>query len=275
MPIIFFVKEFKTRVVEDHVFDMSAQLAFYFLMSLFPFLLLAVTLLGFLPYSSDNVLEIVRPYAPPSTYELIESNLEVILDERRSGILSFSFIATTYLASAGFHSIIRILNNAYQVKNDRPFWKEIILGFFLMLGLLMGLVISLILPVFGKLIGEYVFQLMGLANWFSEMWNWIRWLLSSFVLFLVFLSLYKFAPNTNITLRQALPGSFFATVGWQLSSWGFSYYVSLNNYSLIYGNLGGIIILVGWFYLSALILILGGLTNATMCKLRAREQRIT
>ncbi|SEN71824.1 YihY/virulence factor BrkB family protein [Lihuaxuella thermophila] len=269
MVIFPFIKELKRRAVEGRLFDLSAQLAYYLLMSLFPFLLLTVTLLGFLPVSSQSVLDMIRPYAPPATYELLKDNLAVILDEQRSGVLSFSVVVTVYLSFVVFLSLIRIMDEAYQVKEDRPFWKEAVLGLFLMFGLLVALVISLMLPVFGQVIAENVFQLFGATSGFYEVWNWIRWLFSSFILFLVFLSLYKFAPNTKVKLRQALPGAVFATLGWQFGSLGFSYYVSLDNYTLIYGNLGAIIILVGWFYLSSLILILGGLINAVLCKLRA------
>ncbi|AUS07820.1 ribonuclease [Laceyella sacchari] len=260
------LKELKKRIAEEHVFDMSAQLAYYILMSIFPFLLLAVTVLGFLPFTSSDILAMIQPYAPPSTYELLESNLAVILDERREGVLSLSLVITIYLASVVFQSIIRIMDNAYRVHKERPFWMQVLLGIFLMFGLLGALVISLMLPIFGKVLGQYAFRMFGLTAWFYEVWTWIRWVLSSLVIFMVFLCLYKFTPNTHVTFGQALPGALFAMAGWQASSLAFSFYVSLNNYSLVYGNLGGIIVLVGWFYLSSMVLILGGLLNAAICK---------
>lgn len=264
-----FIFEFIGRLKDQQIFDLSAQLAYYFLMSIFPFLLLAVTLLGYLPISSSDVLQFVRPYAPEDTYKLLASNLAIILDEQRGGVLSFSVIATTYLASAGFQSIIRIMDTAYQVEEDRPFWKELFLGFFLMLGILFALIISLILPVFGKIIGNYLLVLFGLTDGSLTVLNWTRWLLSSCVLLIVFISLYKFSPNLKVKFRQALPGALFATIGWQLSSLGFAYYVSPSRYSHIYGNLGGLIILMIWFYLTAMILILGALINATLSKVRS------
>jgi len=267
---MFFV-EAKKRIVEDGIFDLAAQLAYYFLMSLFPFLLLTVTLLGYLPFSSNDALNIVKPYAPPDTYELIRNNLTLILDGNKGGVLSFSLVTTLYLASVAFRSIIHIMDNAYRVKEDRPFWKEVLLGFFLMIGILLALIVSLFLSVFGKIVGEWVFHIFGVVG-FSRIWYGIRWSLSSLVIFLALLSLYKFAPNTSIAFRQALPGALFATLGWQIFSLAFSYYVSFMNYSLIYGNLGAMIVLVGWFYLSALVLILGGQMNAILCSLHERRE---
>jgi membrane protein len=272
MLLISFFRVLRKRIWEDRIFDLAAQLAYYFLMSLFPFLLLAVTMLGFLPFRSENILSMIKPYAPANTYELVASNLSLILDQENSGVFSISLVVTVYLASAAFHSIIRIMDTAYRVHEERPLWHRVIIGFFLMFGLLLALIISLILSVFGKILGEFVFQLLGLTRLFYEVWTWMRWLISSFVLLLVFWCLYKFAPHTKVTFRQALPGAIFAVLGWQMSSFGFSYYVSINaNYSHIYGNLGAIIILVGWFYLSAIILILGGLINATLCQVKNEQ----
>ncbi|MGA9175180.1 MAG: YihY/virulence factor BrkB family protein [Thermoactinomyces sp.] len=267
---ILFLRILRKRIWEDGIFDLAAQLAYYFLMSLFPFLLLAVTMLGFLPFRSENILSMIKPYAPASTYELVASNLTSILDQQNSGIFSVSLIVTIYLASVAFRSIIRILDNAYRVHVERPFWSQFIIGFFLMFGLLIALIVSFTLPIFGKILGEFIFSLFGIKKWFWEFWVWVRWLLSTFVLFSVFWNLYKWAPQIRVSFTQALPGAVFATLGWQISSYGFSFYVSINqNYSHIYGNLGAIIILVGWFYLSAIVLVLGGLINATWYQVKA------
>ncbi|MGA8942437.1 MAG: YihY/virulence factor BrkB family protein [Thermoactinomyces sp.] len=267
MYLVFF-RELKRRIFEERLYDLSAQLAYYFLMSLFPFLLLAVTLLGYLPISEENILRLIEPYAPADTYALVEYNLSIVLGKQQGGIFSVSLFITLYLASIAFQSIIRILNNAYRVERNRPFIKQWFLGVLLMFGLLLAVLVSLLLPVFGKVIGEFVFSLLGMSHFFYEVWIWLRWLISSFVLFLVFLSVYKFAPNIKIPFKEALPGALFATFGWQLSSLGFAYYVTLNNYAHIYGNLGALIVMVGWFYLSALILILGGMINATLSQIK-------
>jgi membrane protein len=272
MAILSLIYEMKKRILTERVFDFSAQLAYYFLMSIFPFLLLVVTLCAYLPFTNSDILELIRPYAPLSTYELIKTNLDVILAHRSGGVLSISLFVTIYLSSVGFQSIIRILDNAYRVQGNRPFWKEAILGFFLMFALLVALVSSLIFPVFGKIIGQFIFQWLGMTQWFYGAWNWIRWLLSSVILLFAFLSLYWFAPNTKVTFKQALPGAIFTLFGWQISSLAFSYYVSLNDYTHLYGNLGAIIILVGWFYWTAFILILGALLNASLCKVKARSR---
>lgn len=260
------------RYFEDQIGDLAAQLAYYLLLSLFPFLLLAVTIMGYLPISGAELLETIQPYAPPSTYEFIRSNLHVITSQKSGKVLSISLIATIYIASLVFHSIIRILNDAYQVKHDRPFWKQLLVGFFLMVGILIGLVVSFGVSVFGDLLANTLFPWFGATPGFIELWLLLRWLVGSIILFVVFYSLYIFAPHTHVGFRRAIPGAVFATLGWQVSSYFFGIYVSkFGNYTVVYGNLGGLMILLGWFYLSALILILGGMVNATLCQIQAKR----
>lgn len=260
------LSELKKRFIQDRVFDLAAQMAYYFLLSLFPLLFLFFSLLGYLPFSSEQVLELIRPYAPPTIYELIRSNLIHILDRRHEGVLTFSLLASIYLASLAFQSIIFALNKAYQVSEKRSLWADILLGIFMMIGLFIAIVISLILPVMVDLAVMFLFRLAeGIPEGIATL-STIQWLVSSLILWFIFLGLYMLVPNTKVRFFQALPGSIFATMGWQVASVGFSYYVSVNDYSLLYGNLGGIMILIGWFYISALVLILGGQLNAVLCQ---------
>ncbi|MFC4075280.1 YihY/virulence factor BrkB family protein [Salinithrix halophila] len=271
MDTLWVIREMKNRFFSDGVFDLSAQLAYYFLLSVFPFLLVAITLIGYLPLSADNVLEFIRPYAPAHTHQLIENTLKSILGVQRGNLLSFSILATLWLTYMGIQSMVRILNYTFQVEEGRPFLRGVAESLLLVAGLLTAVVISLLFPIFGSLISGSILPQLGLTAWSESLWSLMRWLFSSLVLFLAFFCLYYFAPNLRMETEEAAPGAFFATLGWQLISLGFSYYVSLGNYSLIYGNLGGLIVLIIWFYLSAMILIMGGQLNAILYEYRIRS----
>jgi membrane protein len=98
---------------------------------------------------------------------------------------------------------------------------------------------------------------------FLVIWNLIRWLLTPLILFGIFTILYWVAPNLKMKCKSAIPGAIFATIGWIITSLGFSFYVSnFGNYTSTYGSIGGIIILMIWLYLSAFIILLGGEINA-------------
>lgn len=259
-----FLQELKKRWVDDSVFDLAAQMAYYFLLSFFPFLLLTFTLFAYLPVNTHDILNLIKPYAPMNTYHMLSENIHFVLDHPQGGLLSFSLLMTIYLSSVGFRSLIRIMDTAYRVKTERSFWKEMVLGFFLMLGILGALFVSLLFPVVGEWVKVHVFDHLGSDHTISQIWLLIRWLMTSLFLFFLFLILYIWAPNKKVSTFEALPGALFATLGWQMMSWGFSIYVAIRPFTSLYGNLGAIMVLVGWFYLSSLVLIVGGQINAVI-----------
>src|SRR5690606_38463756 len=131
------------------------------------------------------------------------------------------------------------------------------------------IVVALVLPVFGKQIGFFLFSYFGLSGPFLDIWNTLRWLVSSIILFIVFTGLYWIAPNKKLTCVSVIPGAIFATVGWILTSLAFSFYVSnFGNFSATYGSIGAVIVLMIWFYLSGIIIILGGEINAVHSKMK-------
>lgn len=269
-----FIKELIKRFNEDEVAGLAAELAYFFLLSLFPFLIFSITLIGFLPISDIDILNSVREYAPEGTIEMIERNLHSIIGSHNGTLLSFGIIATIWSASNGINAIVRAFNRAYDVKESRHFLIARGMSILLTLGMVIVIVVALLLPVFGRQIGMFIFSAFGFSSEFINVWNAIRWLFSAGILFIVFSCLYYFAPNKKLKLKEVLSGALFSTFGWMFVSLGFSYYVStFGNYSATYGSLGGIIVLMIWFYLSGMIIILGGEINAILNNKRIRSER--
>lgn len=260
-----FIKEFYYRFMHDEVVGLSAQLAYFFLLSLFPFLIFIITLIGYLPISLDDLLGLVSKFAPGETMHLIETNLRQILDEPRGGLLSFGVIATIWSASNGINAIIRALNRAYDVHENRSYIISRLIAICLTVAMIVVIIIALLLPVFGKAIGLFLFTHFGISKSFMAIWDFIRIFISFFVMVVVLAMLYYFAPNKKLRISEVWYGVFFATIGWQLVSLAFSYFVlNFGNYTATYGSLGGIIVLMIWFYLSAMVIILGGEINAIL-----------
>ncbi|OEH91328.1 YihY/virulence factor BrkB family protein [Bacillus solimangrovi] len=258
-------KELYYRFQHDEVPGLAAQLAYFFLLSLFPFLIFLITLIGYLPLSQEDVLGTISQYAPGETMDLIESTLVNIVNERNGGLLSFGVIATIWTASNGINSIMRALNRAYDVVENRSYIVSRAIAIFLTFAMIFVIIVSLLLPVFGKAIGTFIFSSFGLSSKFLTVWNASRWILSFGIMVIIFVCLYYAAPNKKLSLREVWVGALFATLGWQLVSLAFSYYVdNFGNFSATYGSLGGIIILMIWFYLSGFIIILGGEINAVI-----------
>lgn len=266
--IIHFLKLLKTRMISADVFGLAAQLAFFFLLSIFPFLLFLVTLIGYFPVDEAVILNLLEDYAPPEIMTLIEGNLTRILNVQNGGLLSVGIFGTLWSASNGVNAITRAFNRAYDVKASRRFFVSRFIAILLTIAMIIVICVALLLPVFGELIGVYLFSFVGLSDDFIEIWNMSRWIISSVVFFIVFVALYMLAPNKRIKLKHSIGGAFFATVSWQIVSLAFSYYVSsVGNYSATYGSLGTIIVLMLWFYISGIIIITGGVINAVIRKI--------
>ncbi|MFD1779036.1 YihY/virulence factor BrkB family protein [Fredinandcohnia salidurans] len=269
-----FIKELILRYKEDEVGSMSAELAYFFLLSLFPFLIFLVTLIGYLPISQIDVLAFVGQYAPEGTVDLIEENLNFIVSSNKGGLLSIGIIGTLWSSSNGINAVVRSFNKAYDVKETRNFFITRGISILLTFGMIFVIIVALLLPVFGKQIGIFMFSSFGLSDEFLDVWNGIRWIVSAAILFIVFTFLYWVAPNRPLKFKEIISGSFFATFGWMFVSLAFSYYVnSFGHYSTTYGSLGAIIVLMIWFYLSAMIIIIGGEINAILNCHRIRDGR--
>jgi membrane protein len=251
------------RVDEDDLPGLSAQLAYYFLLSLFPLLIVLFTLLPYFPIPHEDMLGLVRNFAPVEAMDLIEKNVHDIMNNRNGGLLSFGIIGTIWSASNGINAIVKAFNKAYNVKESRSFIVSRGMAILLTFGMIIVLILAIVLPVFSREIGIFLFSQLGYTFEFIKLWNTLSWLVSAIILFLIFTGLYWIAPNVKLKCRSAFPGAAFATVGWIISSIGLTFYVgNFSNYSLTYGSIGAIIVLMVWLYITAFIIILGGEINA-------------
>ncbi|MCZ2260236.1 YihY/virulence factor BrkB family protein [Sporosarcina sp. G11-34] len=265
-----FVKELLTRIKKVDVTGLGSQLAFFFLLSLFPLLIFLFTLLPYLNLDQAQIFLMIRDYAPTSVALLIEDTVGEILNNRNSGLLSIGALATVWTASKGMNALTKALNLSYYTQETRSFVVSRAMSIVFTLMLIAVLLVALILPVFGQQIGMFVFSYLGLAEGFIHLWTSLRWVIPPALIFFVFSLVYWLVPNLKLRFKSIIPGAVFATVGWIITSLGFSYYVgNYGSYSSTYGSIGAIIVLMMWLYFSAIILILGGQINAVMAERRS------
>ncbi|WP_077324544.1 YihY/virulence factor BrkB family protein [Virgibacillus siamensis] len=267
-----FGKQIFEQITEHDVFGIAAQLAYFFLLSLFPFLLFLMTLVGFLPIDDQTVISFIETYAPGGIAEMINENVSELVNNRNGSLLSIGVIGTLWSASNAINAIMKGFNRAYDVDEDRSFIVARLIAIILTLAMIFVICMAFLLPVFGKVIGEFLFTFVGMSQGFLNAWETFRWVISSITFFIVLLALYKLAPNMKIYFRNAVWGALFATVGWQLVSLAFSYYVnSMGNYAATYGSLGTVIVLMIWFYLTGIIILIGGVINAVLRRNNIKE----
>lgn len=259
---IHWVLDLYRRIIRHDSLGYSAQLAYFFLLSLFPLLITMFSLLPYLPLKTEDIMYFISDFAPGETITFIDSTLDTLLEKHNGGILSFGIIATLWAASNGMNAIIRAMNLAYEIDDDRPFFIVRGLSVLLTIVMIAVFIIALLLPVFGKHIGIYISSKFGYTDQFIDTWNTIRFSLSSVILFIVFSAVYFLTPNRKMKCATVVPGAVFSTIGWILASMGFSFYVNnFGNYTFMYGSLGVIIVLMIWFYITGAVLIIGGEIN--------------
>nr|WP_192599607.1 YihY/virulence factor BrkB family protein [Sporosarcina limicola] len=260
-----FSKELLVRIKKVDVTGLGSQLAFFFLLSLFPLLIFIMTLLPFLNLDHAELFLFIRGYAPESVALLIEDTLREVLNNRNGGLLSIGILATVWSASKGMNVLTKALNRSYFTEETRSFIVARGMSVVFTVMLIAVLIIALVLPVFGHQIGSIAFSAFGLEDNFLKLWGKLRWIIPPVLIFIVFSAIYWIVPNLKLKLKSVFPGALFATIGWILTSLAFSFYVgSYGNYSNTYGSIGTIIVLMMWLYFSAIILMLGGQLNAVM-----------
>ncbi|WP_251555279.1 YihY/virulence factor BrkB family protein [Neobacillus muris] len=251
------------RIAEDDLPGLSAQLAYYFLLSLFPLMIVVFTIIPYIPIPHQDLLGMIREFAPGDTMDLIEKTVGEAMEHQSGGLLSFGIIGTIWSASNGINAIVKAFNRAYNVKESRSFIVARGMSVLLTFGMIVVLVLAIVLPMFGREIGLVLSSQFGYKNEFLHLWNTFSVAVSSLIIFLIFIGLYWIAPNVRLKCRTAIPGAAVAVIGWIASSYGLSYYIDhFSNYSITYGSIGAIIVLMIWFYISAFIIILGGEINA-------------
>ncbi|KON89613.1 ribonuclease [Sporosarcina globispora] len=252
-------KEFKN----DRATGLAAEQAYYYMLSIFPLLILLISIVPYLSLDPQKALSYLHSVMPSDSFSVIEDNVVDIITKPNGGLLTFGIIGTLWSASNGMQAFIRAMNDAFDVEETRSFIKSRLISIGLTLGLLGAFIIAMVLPVFGKVIINFIGNFIIIPDGMQILINVLRWVVAFVIMVTVLAILYKVAPNKHFPFKQVLPGAIAATVMWQLISFGLSFYVSnFGNYSATYGSLGGVIVLMLWFYLTGLALVVGGEISA-------------
>ena len=260
-----FLKELFKRINDIDVTGLGAQLAFFFLLSIFPLLIFMITLLPYLNISEDQIYSLLEEVAPGEIYTIIQETLKEILTNQNGGLLSFGIIATIWSASLGMNALIKSLNFSYGVEENRSLLIARGMSIVSTILMIFILIVALVLPIFGRQVGLFIFTFLGLEQGFLEVWGAIRFTIPPLIIFVVCAVIYWIAPNIRLDVKSVIAGAGFTAVGWILVSYVFSIYINnFGNFSATYGSIGGIIMLMLWLYLSAMLLLVGGQINAVM-----------
>ena len=262
-------KIFSLRLVQ-HIRDneataRGAQLSYFLILSIFPFLIFLLAILDYTPLTHQDTLQQVSLLLPETAFIVVEQILTEISSTNQVTLLSFGFLGTIWAASRGTFAIIKSLNKAYDTVESRSFLHLNFIGIISIFALALVILSSLALLIFGRVIGQLLFENLGLEEFFYFLWATLRYLIPVLFIFVVFCFMYLYFPNVSLRLRSIYPGAVFSTLGWITVSQVFAYYVNnFGNYSRTYGSIGGIIVFLVWLYISSVVILLGGEINATL-----------
>jgi membrane protein len=266
----------------DNLLGRAAELGFYFLFALFPTLVSASSVLGLAAHSAsriyDNLLTYLSVLIPHSAMGIVLETFNQTTAASSSGKITFGLAAALWSASVGFSAIQDTLNQVYKVPETRPYWKARLsaIAVTLLLSVLVTLLLASMLGGdFFAAIARHRIAHHSLALLTAAASRTLGWTLATAILILVFAIIYYFAPDVKASRwRWLSPGAAVGIVTWLLASFGLRVYLYFfNNYSVTYGSLGAVIILLMWFYITGLMLLLGAELNSEI-EAAATEKRL-
>jgi len=256
------------EIYEGDLLTRAAALSYYFLLALFPLLLFLIAMLGYFAEAGTelrrDMLRYLSTVVPRSASTLIRNTVDEITQNTGGGKLSFGLLAALWAASYGMGAISETLNSAYGVRESRPWWKVKLTAIALTIVIAVLTIAALTLVLYGGDIGEALATRLGLGEAFTLAWKILQWpIVLAFVLF-AFALIYFFAPDIHEQRWYWItPGSLVGVGLWLLVSFIFRLYLRyFDNYSVTYGSLGAVIILMLWFYLTGSAILIGGGVNA-------------
>jgi membrane protein len=257
--------------LDDNLASRAAELGFYFLFALFPMLICTSSLLGLAAkHASDiymHLLDYLALVVPPAAYQLVVATFNQTTAASTGGKLTLGLAAALWSASVGFSSIQDGMNVVYKAKETRPYWKA--RGSAILVTVLLGVLVMLNLAVL--LLGDFCAH--GVRHHVYHHWiaaplvvlvHIVTWVVAMALLMLLFSTIYYYAPDLKAkTWRWITPGATIGIASWVVASIGWRVYLHFfNSYSVTYGSLGAVIILLMWFYITGLTLLLGAEVNS-------------
>ncbi len=270
IPLMVILKRTVHSFQEDNLLSRAAELGYYFLFALFPTLLSASSIFGLFAQSHDlypKLLAYLSLVVPPSALGIVLETFNQTAKASSGGKFIFGLAAALWAASVGFTAIQDTLNIVYKVKETRPYWK--VRGAAMLVTLLLAIVISI--SLFTLFAGDFSARflshqvgphLVSLAVATSI--RVVAWTITTALLMLIFAIIYYYAPDVrNKKWHWLTPGAAVGIVCWVVASVILRLYLHFfNSYSLTYGSLGAVIILLTWFYVTGLMLLLGAEFNS-------------
>lgn len=255
-------------IQEDDLFGRASELAYNFLLALFPLLLFVLTLFGlFASRSSElqnSLLSYFADFLPPSAFQLLKAVTIEMAANATSGKLTFGIVLTLWFASGGTSSMISTLDSIYHVRKSRGWVRGRVIALGLTIAILIFLITSLFIVLVGENFTDWIGMRLHLKSIVVISWKGLQWIAVVLFLTLSFSLIYYFGPSLEQRKWHWItPGSIFGGCLWLAASAGLRVYLHFfNTYTATYGSLAAMMILLVWLYVTGLSFLIGGEINA-------------
>jgi membrane protein len=262
---------------EDNIFGRAAELAYGFLLSIFPMLLFLVALFGLIAFRAsglqDRLFFYLSTVLPPMAYQVVFKTVHDVASNASGGKLTLGIVLALWSASGGMTSMISTLNGAYAVRDSRSYFKVRGIALALTLAISALVIAALLLVLVGGDAVTFLASHLALSELWIVGWRLIQWPAALFFISLAFAIVYYFGPNLHEQHWYWItPGSVVGVLLWVAVSFGLRAYLHFfNSYSKTYGSLGAVIILLLWFYVTGLAFLIGAEVNAQIEHAAARH----
>ncbi|WP_334240869.1 YihY/virulence factor BrkB family protein [Terriglobus sp. ADX1] len=253
---------------DDNLFGRASQLAYAFFSAIFPALIAISSLMGLFAKSSSHLyfalLDKLGQLIPPSAFALVTNTFRQTTSASTTGKVTFGLLFALFSASVGISALQDTLNSVYRVRETRPFWKARMeaMGLTLVVG---APILASVLVLFGgDVAANHLAHMFRGAYVLAMILRVVYWVTASLLMILSFEVMYCFCPDVQHRVwRWFTPGGLVGLLGWIAGSVALRIYLHyFNSYSVTYGSLGAVIILLLWFYLSGVMILLGGEVNS-------------
>lgn len=256
------VRRFIHKTAQDHTTAYASKAALFLFISLFPFVMLMLTLIRYLPFSQEDLHTFLAELLPDELDQFLNEIVGELYGQTGKALLPLTILSTLWAASKGFVALLQGLDMAYEVKHRRNYPLLRLASVLYTVVFLLFVVAALCILVFGN----------SLAGWLHERfpqlrriaWGVLSWrnLVGGLLLFFFFLLIYRALPRRHTRLAAEIPGAVLSTVGWIGFSYLFSYYIDhFGNYANLYGSLTAVVLVILWLYACVYILLIGAEIN--------------
>lgn len=266
------LKRAVTEFKNDDMTAWAAALTYYAILSVFPGLLVVVSLVGMAGQSTtDDMISSVGDLAPGAVGDLLISAIEGLRGTGGAGVVAVLSLAGAVWSASGYvGGFMKASNIVYDIPEGRPFWKTIPVRLAVTVVSLAGLAASVVAVVVSGSLAREIGEALGLGSQAVTVWNIAKWPVMLLVISLLFSLLYWAAPNAKRRFRWVTPGGLLAVLLWLAASGLFALYVAnFGSYNKTYGSIAGVIIFLVWLWITNLAILLGAELNAELERGRA------